>query len=260
MKAPRTHHGLALLKRKQIHVALVGCGGNGSRLAVELKNIALSWLAWSGNTLNVVLFDPDVVSEANMTRQSFYPCDRGRNKAQILVERINRSYGLNWRAIAAKPSKFDLQNADIVITCVDSARARGDVLAAMSNNREHYHIDLGNEDTFGQVLIGTRHARGHQRMLSPSELHPELFDLKAPTDDRPSCGTIEALRRQDLSVNLMVVCAAHNLLWRLLKDQTLRHRGYVVNLEAGVVPLPILPIPRSKREPKNDQGFEGRGQ
>jgi sulfur-carrier protein adenylyltransferase/sulfurtransferase len=257
MSERRIHQALPCLRQLRITVAMFGCGGNGSRLAVELKNIALSLLAWRGAVLDVTLIDPDTVSAANLTRQSFYPSDVGHNKAEVLAQRINRSTGLNWRARRSFTALPYGWKPDIVITCVDSVRARGIILAELPKNTSYYHLDLGNDDCYGQVLIGTMHLRGKNKIPPPNQQFPDLFDASAPPDDAPSCGTIEALARQDLSTNLFVVAAAHNLLWRLLKDQQLEHQAYFCNIKSGVTAVPITIDQRSRRAAPRARAGQG---
>jgi PRTRC genetic system ThiF family protein len=253
----RVHHAKFLEGRRTLNVAVVGCGGNGSRFAVELKNIALSILAWRGLGLKVTLYDPDVVSESNLTRQCFYPSDLNRNKAQVLANRINCSYGLDWRGVPHAPSSGDLSRCDVVITCVDSRTARAQVLRAMQSDHPKYHLDLGNGDAFGQALVGII-GRTRYKLRAPHELHPELFDDTLPEDNRPSCGTVEALQHQDLSTNLLVVAAAHNLLWRLLRDGKLEVQGYYVNTRDGMVALPIrVRQPRSTSRHQRASSLKG---
>lgn len=252
---PRTHLAPSIAKAQRLEIALVGCGGNGSRFAVELKNIALSILAWRGLHLHVTLYDPDTVSASNLTRQSFYPSDQGRNKAEVLAGRLNRSYGLEWRSEPRAPKRDDLYSADIIVTCVDTRKSRAEILRCIGKGRARYHLDLGNDDTFGQAVIGVI-GKTTRTLAAPNEIFPELFDTTLPEDNRPSCGTIEALRNQDLSINLLVVAAAHNLLWRLLKDARLEVQGYYVNIHVGMTALPIKSSNRTHAAPSQPPAEE----
>lgn len=170
---PRPHAVAPQLKGRTITVALVGCGGNGGQMLSGLARLDVALRACGHpDGLHVVAFDPDTVSEANIGRQLFYPCDVGANKAQVLVHRLNLGLGLTWQAVSdvfrsncirhthtdvrgrlwdnAPPSYFD-----IVITCVDTVRSRRDVHHTLRSQRGTlYWLDLGNRARDGQVILG----------------------------------------------------------------------------------------------------------
>ena len=81
-----------------VTVNLIGAGGTGSQVLTCLARLdaALRGLGHPG--LFVTLYDPDIVTEANIGRQLFGPSDLGQNKAQCLVTRINNFFGNDWKA------------------------------------------------------------------------------------------------------------------------------------------------------------------
>ena len=129
----------------KISVALAGCGGTGSQVLVTLARLDTALRGLGGDGLKVDIFDPDKVSEANAGRQSFYDCDIGRNKAEVLVNRLRMCFpGFEAKA---HPVKFDqIFDFSILITCVDSRRLLTIVLHIQS-----YHAASG--------TAGTRHGR-----------------------------------------------------------------------------------------------------
>ena len=80
-----------------VTVNLIGAGGTGSQVLTCLARLdtALRGLGHPG--LFVTLYDPDIVTEANIGRQLFGPSDLGQNKAQCLVSRINNFFGNDWK-------------------------------------------------------------------------------------------------------------------------------------------------------------------
>lgn len=84
--------------RRPVKTLVVGAGGTGSKVVIGLKNIHLGLLALGRPGLEVVLADGDTVSGSNLVRQSFYPSDVGLNKAEVLINRLNLSCGLDWQA------------------------------------------------------------------------------------------------------------------------------------------------------------------
>ncbi|HEU4328844.1 MAG TPA: ThiF family adenylyltransferase [Roseiflexaceae bacterium] len=80
-----------------VTIALVGCGGTGSRIALDLARLA-AHLRASRQELRILFIDGDTVEERNVGRQLFTPADIGRNKAQALAARYNHLFGLGIEA------------------------------------------------------------------------------------------------------------------------------------------------------------------
>jgi PRTRC genetic system ThiF family protein len=252
-------HTLTFEMRRQLHVHLIGAGGNGSKLLVGLKNLHLALQGLGCQGLHVVLTDGDTVSESNLARQAFFPSDVGLSKAVVLINRFNLSYGLAWQAYPHSADTGLLgHDAHVVISCVDTRVARRMIQDALTQPRCHtaYWLDLGNTRDTGQFVLGCpRNAinpRSRLRLRTAAELFPELVS-GLPEDAEPSCSTFEALERQDLFVNDVLVSGALNLLWRLLRYGEISYHGGLVNVQMGVVrPLPI--------QPRLWQTFSRRGQ
>lgn len=235
------------LLKEPVHVALVGCGGNGSQMLTGLARLHYALAALGHPGFVVRVWDPDTVSRANVGRQLFSPADVGLHKAAILVHRVNAFFGLSW---AAAPAKYrpacDRDDDNIVITCVDSAAARREI-GAMVEGHEHiyYWLDLGNRQQDGQVVLGCpvwndeHRARYPERLPTVLELFSELVTMKKE-DNAPSCSLAEALERQDLFVNQAVVTPALQILWTLFRFGRIDWHGAFVNLKTGrTAPLPV---------------------
>ena len=234
--------------RGRTKVQLVGAGGTGSALFVKLVNLHHTLLAFGHPGLHVTVYDADTVSESNLVRSSFFPTDVGLNKAAVLVNRVNLSYGLEWQAVPEKVETLE-RGADLLLCCVDNRAARAQLAEALATGRHsfYYVADCGNLDRAGQVVLGqpgAYHVRGGQiRLPTAYDLFPALTDTTLPDDDAPSCGTVEALEKQDLYVNDTLAVTLANLLWRLYRDGCLSYHGAFVNLQSGgVTPLPVDPV------------------
>jgi len=159
---PDRHFLPAKLQDGPIRLLLVGCGGNGAQMLMGLASLDIALRAISSRSLQVTVVDDDTVSEANLGRQPFYPCDLGASKARTLVERVNLAHGLDWTAVHGRaPTAVDAHSFDVLVTCVDTAAARRAIGAAVAaepdrydRNPPHYWMDLGNRATDGQFLIG----------------------------------------------------------------------------------------------------------
>ncbi len=253
-----TIHNQLLTRKVKIH--LVGVGGNGSQVLSGLARLHLSMLALDHpGGLDVTAFDSDTVSESNVGRQLFSPADVGINKAVVLVHRLNAYYGLNWKAA---PTLYDKDGVrehcgyynqpDIVITCVDSAKARREIHTLLDGmgRGSIYWLDMGNEATTGQVVFGETRPSGARkkralddtRLPVVTELFPELLNKNIPESDTPTCSLAEALDRQELFVCQTVATCALQMLWTLFRYGGLDFSAQFINLKSGVTsPLPIDP-------------------
>ena len=228
----------------KISVTLAGCGGTGSQVLVTLARLDTALRGLGGDGLKVDCYDPDKVSEANAGRQSFYDCDIGRNKAEVLVNRLRMCFpGFEAKA---HPVKFDkIFDFGILITCVDSRKARREIFELRRNHRPSlYHIDCGNGPNFGQVILGD----GSPELPWPEKDVPELI-AEGPEDDTPSCSMAEALEKQELFVNDYAARIAGTLLWNLLRHGCTEIRGAYFNLD----PIAVNPIRIEDRPDKPDR-------
>ena len=238
---------------ERVHVRLVGCGGNGSQMLTGLARLNHALRALGRKGLRVVAHDHDAVSPANVGRQLFAPGDVGRNKAVVLIHRINSYFGTDWYA---EPSEFKPSDGrtDILVSCVDTRAARAFIDYAvttpggMGGSRcPSYWMDLGNRREDGQVILGCpasnkRWRKNKERLPTVAELLPEII-RRGREDNAPSCSLAEALERQHLFVNQAVVTPALQILWQLFRFGKLTWHGAFVNLTTGHVrPLPVDPV------------------
>lgn len=241
------------LLAERVSIALAGAGGNGSQMLSGLARLDAAIRALGHQGLDVTVYDPDLVSEANLGRQLFSRADVGRNKATVLVTRSNAWFGLQWesreRAFGGSSDRED--NWQIVITCVDSARARLDIGKSLKvyYTKPLYWMDLGNRSADGQVVLGipawnAKHAAFEYRLPTVVELYPELRTSQKRLDRQngPSCSLAQALERQELFVNQAVVTPALQLLWQIFRYGRTTWCGAFVNLATGrTAPLPVDP-------------------
>ena len=266
------------LLQDKVEVVLVGCGGNGSQMLSGLAQLHLGMKAMGHpGGLHVTTYDPDRVSEANVGRQLFSMADVGQYKAVVLTTRLNAYFGLDWTArplpYTGPQTKGLIPPAsDLLITCVDTARARREIGAAIVKDARQvpkYWLDLGNQRFFGQVILGEPRSPVSNKTLGrigrsthfvgdaetfqktwgplarrplPTVLdkNPELKDKHFVEDDTPSCSLAEALEKQSLFINRHVSCWALTLLETMFRTGRLDVHGYFVNLESGHVnPIPV---------------------
>ena len=233
----------------KISVALAGCGGTGSQMLVMLARLDTALRGLGGDGLKVDCYDPDKVSEANAGRQSFYDCDIGKNKAEVLVRRLTMCFpGFKAEAHAEKYGR--LYDAEILISCVDSRKSRREIFDQRGKFGAEYHIDCGNGSNYGQVILGN----GSREMPWPEKVAPELI-AEGPEDDAPSCSMAEALEKQELFVNDYAARIAGTLLWNLFRHGYTEIRGAYFNLN----PVMVNPIKIENRPDTPDKTNKKKG-
>ena len=251
----RVHYTDSYLMNPQhpVTVNLIGAGGTGSQVLTSLARLDVTLRALGHPGLFVTVYDPDIVTEANIGRQLFSPSETGLNKAQCLVTRINHFFGNDWKAVSGifptilKNVRRD-DMANITITCTDNIKSRLDlwnvlkaipVPAYRDYTTPLYWMDFGNTQTTGQVIIGTIPKRVRQ---PASALYETVGSLKVitrfvkyarvkETDSGPSCSLAEALERQDLFINSTLAQLGCNILWKMFRNGMIKHHGVYLNME-----------------------------
>ena len=237
------------LVERPIRIVVVGCGGNGSNIVSGLPYLHQAMLAFGHpGGLQVTLIDPDTVSETNCVRQPFCRTEIGFPKAIVLAHRINLFWGLNWQGMQAQIQQT-AKNAevDFVIGCVDTRKARRAIDKWVLQSRVLYWLDLGNNASSGQFILGqpknrVNHKKKH-RLPSVTELFPEIATPSVKDDDQPSCSAAEALTRQEPFINQNLAYQALAMLTQLLRHGSVSYQGGFCNLATGqLVPLGIRSV------------------
>ena len=233
------------LRQRAIRVVVIGCGGNGSVIAMGLPYIHQALLlAGHPGGLDVILIDGDLVSPSNCVRQPFSMSEVGLSKSVVLASRINLFWGLSWKAVPENVGQGQgVSDADLVISCVDTRAARSSIEKLVTGVAGvSYWLDLGNGAEGGQFVLGQpwnrRNPRRASRLRTASELFPEIVDTSLPDDDAPSCSAAVALQRQEPFVNQTVASHALALLAHLFRHRELQAHGAFV----GVTSHEVRPI------------------
>lgn len=247
MKKVHFTHNYLLNPYHPLTVYVIGAGGTGSQVVTSLARIDCSLRSLGHKGLHVTVFDDDIVTEANLGRQLFTPMEIGCNKADVLVTRTNRFFGLGWESMQCRyPSKGADDTANIIISCVDNAKAR--IAIGKNLRRNHavngddkselfYWLDFGNTTDTGQVVLGTVKSLKQPKSKTTEPVGKlqcvdELFDLSSVNDkdSGPSCSLAEALEKQDLFINSTLANLGCNLLWKLITNGSIEHNGLFLNL------------------------------
>lgn len=241
-------HPYLITPQHRVTVDLVGVGGTGSQVLSGLARINEALVALGHPGIHVRAWDDDEVTTANLGRQMFSQADLGLNKAVVLIGRVNRFFGNSWEA---HPERYTgLATSNIIITCIDTAKGRIEIGKSISRTRvdwEHYNfpyywLDLGNLQYTGQVVLGTLcnikqpKVEFKTKAVLPTVIKkfPAIKRIREETQG-PSCSLAEALEKQDLFINSTLAQFGCNLLWKLFKEQRIKHHGCFINLENLVV-------------------------
>lgn len=238
-------------------VNVIGAGGTGCQVLTALARIDYALRNIGHQGLKVTAYDNDIVTPSNLGRQLFTPLEVGANKAEVLITRLNRFFGLEWDAEPnIYPSDNTCRVANITITCVDNVKSRiaiGKFLRKMSKSKDGndmhnamYWLDFGNGATSGQVVLGTVVPIEQPKSKSNETVDSlpcvdQLFDLKN-VDEResgPSCSLAEALTKQDLFINSTLSQLGCDLLWKLITTGAVEQNGLFLNLKTSKM-NPIL--------------------
>lgn len=244
---PHEHPLPAKLLKERVRVLVIGCGGTGSTMATGLVYLHQAMLAYGHpGGLHVTLVDGDRISHANCVRQPFSESEVGLYKADVLVTRINLFWGLGWDAdirFVDEPWSTTGQ-PEIIISCVDSRKARHLITRTDAYRFALYWLDLGNNADSGQFVLGQPDSpllEGRKRLPNVADLFPEIVDPRLDAKDKlPSCSVLEALESQSPFVNQTLAYQALALLAQFFRRGRLTYHGGFINLATGKMsPLPV---------------------
>lgn len=238
------------LLNRSVNIVVIGCGGTGSALTIGLVHLHQALLAFGHpHGLHVTVIDGDRISHANCVRQPFSENEIGLYKADVLVNRINLFWGLDWRAeirYVGSGSSFR-QTPELLISCVDTRAARREITKSTAYRDCSYWLDLGNNADSGQFVLGQPNTdscpKGVTRIPTVADLFPEIIDPALDAKDKlPSCSALEALESQSPFVNQTLAYHALGMLAQFFRRGRLSYHGGFVNLATGrMSPLPLDP-------------------
>lgn len=258
---------------KSVEFWLVGAGGTGSFMAMNLARLAFE-LKTLGKAAKIVIVDPDSVETGNIPRSNFCFAEIGLNKAETLAGRVSRAWGIEVGFVKEgfRPALLQSKNDDwqiqssnsnkltILVGCVDNHLARQQMHEALkfygersydSSNPRVWWIDGGNGRDTGQVLIGNRlnekeicESARRSPILSllpaPSLQHPDLLregerkNRNQPQpNDQMTCAERIRLGEQSLNVNQRVAVEMNEMLTALLLTNSLKRFATYFDLESG---------------------------
>lgn len=220
-------------------IILVGCGGTGSILAEHLCRMI------SGYKLDcsLVLYDGDKVEEANITRQNFEVYEIGQNKAQALSIRLAGKFGIEVGFIDKFIDRHDRYIGELLITATDNLLSRK--IVAEANHDYSLWIDIGNELSHGQAIIGDTHKKRDlesvyrtwdsykevQSLPDAAALNPKILKARKQSQ-KASCATVP-FAEQGFGVNATAALAAATLAKQAIVDRQVKFSGIYFDISKG---------------------------
>lgn len=227
-----------------ITITVVGVGGNGTQVLTDLAKMNSSLLQLNHPGFNVVAYDPDIIEQSNIGRQKFSESDLGQYKSDVLITRLNRFYGFDWFS-ESKEFTEECSKTNIIISAVDNVQSRYIINKWFNksngyhDNKKYYWLDFGNGKDYGQYVLGSINVKQESKNWKVVNKLNTVYDLfpnmeKFEEISGPSCSTREALQKQDLFINSVLVSTGMNLLWKLLTSYVINFYGGYVNLNTGI--------------------------
>lgn len=215
---------------KEVQFWLVGAGGTGSFMAMNLARLAFE-LKQHGKRATIVIVDPDAVETGNIPRSNFCFAEIGQNKAETLAGRVSRAWGIEVGFVKEGFTPALLQSVrddwtiqssssntlTFIVGCVDNHLARLQMHEAVKfYNEQRYAsegarlwwIDGGNGRDTGQVLIGNR--LDAKAIYDSARKSPILSLLPAPSLQHPELlkrETGKPIERQNQTTGERTTCA-----------------------------------------------------
>ena len=112
--------------------------------------------------------------------------------------------------------------------------ATGSVSGALFRTGSDWAIMRTADNSSPGDPLNERNRRASLRLRSVAELFPEIIDASLDNDGEPSCSCVEALDRQEPSVNSTLAQHALALLARLFRFGKISYHGCFVNLASGL--------------------------
>ena len=225
------------MRERETKIVVVGCGGTGGFLAEGLCRLFI------GRRAQIILVDHDRVEQHNLLRQNFYQKDVGRQKSEVLAERLAGQFGqrIGYRTEPFTHDWMEGEN-DIIIGCVDNADARTEMHRNIRMNWRTWLIDAGNGKNWGQILIGNQGEKESlrksfqdgtcHRLPAPVLQRPDLLTFADDTPPDLDCAAALDLVDQNPTINQAMANAALQVVQRMVTG-TCPWMAIYLDLEQG---------------------------
>lgn len=219
-----------------VTIEVIGVGGTGSMIITRLARLNYAMIALGMNPIHVIAYDPKNVRHSNIGRQAFTPSDIGYNKAETMINKVNKAYGFHWMS---RPKKVYLFQSDISIICIDSAKERNSLIEgfkAESNVNTIYILDVGNMLDYGNIFLYSKEVNQPTNGI-PTLEHEITHNVENDiTQDEEGCSTYQlSLNQQSLFINDWASLLAIDIIQTLLTKEYIEYKGCYFNSKNGKI-------------------------
>lgn len=201
------------MKDTKYKLLFVGAGGTGTYVLKEFSRYLLDNDLIKSRISGMAVLDGDIVEAKNLKRQAFVEEDIGLNKASVMAEVLNDSFGLKFQSygtyltsvektgkiMESLGSKYDVE---VIISCVDNHGARLMLEEYFSTVPENaVYIDAANEFSDGECVVAVK-AGG--KILSPCRSHyyPHIKEGDTRNVTEMSCEELNNVAPQHILANM----------------------------------------------------------
>jgi molybdopterin/thiamine biosynthesis adenylyltransferase len=221
-------------------IKIIGLGGIGCWLVEPLCR----YLSFTGDNIEVTLYDGDAYEDKNRNRQTF---DKLENKAVVKAEEMTKKlpkvffrgkseYITNDNVISA------VRENDVVFLCVDNHATRKLVSDRCTELNNILLISGGNDFTDGNVIYYFRQ-NGENVTKPPTALYDKIAN---PTDRNPGeeteeslgCETLAETNPQLLFTNLAIASSMCNVYYAHEQGKAKFEQVYIDILTQRMRPAP----------------------
>lgn len=227
-------------------IIVVGCGGTGSHYVKELGRL-LYGMGDRKNQPRLILVDGDLVEEKNLVRQAFMKQDIGCNKAQVMAEILQQTYGILAEYVDSYiDAPLDLEklvapdDMVVLVGCVDNHQCRQSMHNFYESRKHGIYMDSANEYSAGEVVVGSR-IGGVEMYPDRCAYFPDILEAHEKRRSEESCEVLNVSAPQHMLTNQLAAWILLVNTARFLDDEWL---GGIYFFDA----LKCYSVDRTKRE------------
>ena len=187
-------------------VIVVGAGGTGTYFLKEFSRFIAGNRNASSKIESLCIFDGDTVEAKNLARQAFDEEDIGRNKASVMAEILNDSFGLEYKAYGCyltdlSQLKTSSSSIPVIISCVDNHGCRLLLEEYFNRQGSCVYFDSANEFDNGEVVYAFK---SNGKVMGPVRSHyfPQIKEGDVRTREELSCEELNNVAPQHIFTNM----------------------------------------------------------
>lgn len=210
---------------------VIGSGGTGTYFLKEISRYL--YKKELSKIRKMIIVDGDHIEKKNLSRQAFIEDDIGRNKADVMAEALNDTFGLHWVAccdylfeVEQLKELIEANTIPVIIGCVDNHGCRLLLEEYFYSVTNCIYYDAANELSQGECTFS---AVINDVIASPcrSYYFPDMLDGDVRGRDTISCEELNNSAPQHILANMTSGLQLLSAFIQLFESDTLQ-TGYSV--------------------------------